>query len=232
MQRGFGGTTFEPVQPVRRDRELTLGPFVLTLLGCGLFTLCGLCFVFGYSVGHRCAESSSTISVPPPAKPVLSQPASPQSKPAAGQSGVQPQPPAETTDSSTASDTNSSGDATPAAGASEPGGNPADARVHMVAATQPVAATQSAQASTGGIVQPALSSPAAGVMVQIAAVSHPEDADVLVGALRKRGYAVTARRDPTDGLLHVQIGPFANRNDAYAMRQKLLNDGYNAIVQP
>ena len=51
-------------------------------------------------------------------------------------------------------------------------------------------------------------------------------------ALRKRGYAVTARRDPADGLLHVQIGPFANRNDANAMRQKLLNDGYNAIVQP
>ena len=80
--------------------------------------------------------------------------------------------------------------------------------------------------------QPALTSQATGIMVQIAAVSHPEDADVLVGALRKRGYAVTARRDPTDGLLHVQIGPFANRNDAYAMRQKLLNDGYNAIVQP
>jgi cell division septation protein DedD len=55
---------------------------------------------------------------------------------------------------------------------------------------------------------------------------------VLVGALRKRGYAVTARRDPTDGLMHVQIGPFANRNDANTMRQKLLNDGYNAIVQP
>jgi DedD protein len=69
------------------------------------------------------------------------------------------------------------------------------------------------------------------LMVQIAAVSHPEDADVLVGALRKRGYAVTARRDPMDGLLHVQIGPFANRSEAFAMRQKLLNDGYNAIVQ-
>ena len=69
-------------------------------------------------------------------------------------------------------------------------------------------------------------------MVQIAAVSHSEDAEVLVGALRKRGYAVTSRRDPTDGLLHVQIGPFANRTEASAMRQKLLNDGYNAIVQP
>jgi cell division septation protein DedD len=230
MQRGYGGTAFEPVQPERRDRELTLGPFVLTLLGCGLFTLCGLCFVFGYTVGHRYAETSTTISVPPPAPRGLSQPASPQSKPAAGQSGAQPQAPAETTDSSDASDTDSTGAGTPAAVAAAPAGNPSGAGVHTVAAaTQPAAVTQPA---TGGIVQPALSSQATGIMVQIAAVSHPEDADVLVGALRKRGYAVSARRDPTDGLLHVQIGPFANRSDAYAMRQKLLNDGYNAIVQP
>jgi cell division septation protein DedD len=69
-------------------------------------------------------------------------------------------------------------------------------------------------------------------MVQIAAVSHAEDAEVLVNALRKRGFAVVARRDAADGLIHVRIGPFANRNDANATRQKLLNDGYNAIVQP
>jgi cell division septation protein DedD len=75
-------------------------------------------------------------------------------------------------------------------------------------------------------------SQSAAIMVQIAAVSHAEDAEVLVGALRKHGYVVGARRDPADGLLHVQIGPFANRSDAMAMRQKLLNDGYNAIVQP
>jgi len=30
----------------------------------------------------------------------------------------------------------------------------------------------------------------------------------------------------------VQIGPFYNRDEAYRWRQKLLNDGYNAIVQP
>ncbi len=74
--------------------------------------------------------------------------------------------------------------------------------------------------------------PALALMVQIAAVSHQEDADVLVGALRKRGYAVSASRDAADNQIHVRIGPFANRNDANAMRQKLLNDGYNAIVQP
>ena len=48
-------------------------------------------------------------------------------------------------------------------------------------------------------------------MVQIAAVSNQEDADVLISALRKRGYAVTVRRDPADNLIHVRIGPFATR---------------------
>jgi cell division septation protein DedD len=69
-------------------------------------------------------------------------------------------------------------------------------------------------------------------MVQVAAVSHAEDADVLVNALRRRGYAVTAHREPADNLIHVRIGPFNNRNDANLWRQKLLNDGYNAILQP
>jgi cell division septation protein DedD len=69
-------------------------------------------------------------------------------------------------------------------------------------------------------------------MVQIAAVSHAEDAEVLVNALRRRGYAVSVRRDPLDNLLHVKVGPFTSRADANAMKLKLLNDGYNAIVEP
>jgi cell division septation protein DedD len=74
--------------------------------------------------------------------------------------------------------------------------------------------------------------PALTLMVQIATVSHQEDADVLVSALRQRGYTATARRDPADNKFHVQIGPFNSRNDANAICQKLLHDGYNAIVQP
>lgn len=68
-------------------------------------------------------------------------------------------------------------------------------------------------------------------MVQIAAVSHQEDADVLVSALRKRGYSVVTRNESRDNLLHVQIGPFATRDAAKAMRAKLLADGYNAILK-
>jgi cell division septation protein DedD len=69
------------------------------------------------------------------------------------------------------------------------------------------------------------------VVVQVAAVSHQEDADVLMTALKKRGYTVTIRQEPQDKLLHVQVGPFANKKDAEAMRQRLLADGYNAIVK-
>jgi cell division septation protein DedD len=74
--------------------------------------------------------------------------------------------------------------------------------------------------------------PALALMVQIAIVSHQEDADVLVRALRKRGYVVSVSRDAADNQYHVRVGPFANRNDANAMRKKLIYDGYNAIVQP
>src|SRR6202020_1886428 len=48
-------------------------------------------------------------------------------------------------------------------------------------------------------------------MVQIAAVARREDADVLVAALRQRGYGVVVRSEPQDKLLHVQVGPFADR---------------------
>ena len=224
MQRGSGGTIFEPVQqPGRRDREVTLGPFMLTMLGCFLFALCGLCFVFGYAVGHSNAESSTAISVPPRAPILMAQSGNSQPKRSAGQGGGQPQaaPAGET----------ATGEIDPGTGAVETSSSgaitqAADPAIHTVAASQPGAV------QSGGTVQAALSTQAGATMVQIAAVTHPEDADVLVGALRKRGYAVSARRDPADGLLHVEIGPFTNRDEAYAMRQKLLNDGYNAIVQP
>lgn len=77
----------------------------------------------------------------------------------------------------------------------------------------------------------ASSTTAGGTMVQIAAVSHQEDASILVAALRRRGYEVLVRNEPTDALFHVQIGPFNSRDQAKAMRARLLTDGYNAILK-
>jgi cell division septation protein DedD len=70
------------------------------------------------------------------------------------------------------------------------------------------------------------------LMVQIATLSHQEDADVLISALRKRGFEPAVSLDATDGQFHVRIGPFNNLSEANAMREKLTNDGYNAVVQP
>ena len=78
--------------------------------------------------------------------------------------------------------------------------------------------------------QPAVSAPGQ-LWVQIAAVSSQEIADIEVAALKKDGYAVAIRHEPQDKLLHVQIGPFSDRKAAEAMRQKVLADGFNAIVK-
>jgi cell division septation protein DedD len=54
---------------------------------------------------------------------------------------------------------------------------------------------------------------------------------MLLNALKRRGYDVTIRHEPQDKLLHIQIGPYPTRKDADVMRQRLLADGYNAIVK-
>lgn len=103
--------------------------------------------------------------------------------------------------------------------------------------TTPTATVPLTPANPGNSEKPApkpaaASNPAAAsFIVQIAAVSHREDADSLLAALEQRGYVVYIRQEPQDKLLHVQIGPFTTRRDADAMRQHLLADGYNAIVK-
>ncbi len=68
-------------------------------------------------------------------------------------------------------------------------------------------------------------------MVQIAAVSSQDVADILTSSLQKKGYSVSVRHEPQDKLLHVQIGPFATRQEAVTMQQRVLADGFNAIVK-
>jgi len=68
-------------------------------------------------------------------------------------------------------------------------------------------------------------------MVQVAAVSKHEDAEILVSALQKKQYPVLIANVPGDPLFHVQVGPFSDPKDAETMRTRLSNDGYNAIVK-
>jgi cell division septation protein DedD len=69
------------------------------------------------------------------------------------------------------------------------------------------------------------------LMVQIMALSNAEGAESMVAALKRHGYDVSVNRDSQDSLLHLEVGPFANKTDAETMRQRLLRDGYNAIIK-
>lgn len=253
MHRGIGGTAFEPAE-TRRDREVTLGPTILVLLGLGLFTLCGVCFVFGYAVGQHVSPPPATAKVQGAAATSASgQNVSAQSKPSASQSSFQPKPAVDTQPATSASDdppaqTPNAGQPaqsapSPTPSTQNPAQNSAAVSSDIPKPAPPVvkaaplgqSSGQQAPVPTSSTVRPAfpqVSAQPGTWMVQIAAVSHPGDAEVLVSALRRRGYAVAVYRDPVDTLMHVQVGPFSTHNDAAAMRQKLLNDGYNAIVQP
>ena len=199
----------EELAPVGNDTELTLGAGAFLAMGCGLLLICGICFGLGYAMGQRSSvDQGATAALPGQDTKAAVMPVSSSAKPGAA-TQMPPQPaPADGT-----ADPNAQTGQDPAAG------GVAQASVNQANDAQ----VRPAPAQATSKVQ--------GWMVQIAAVSHAEDAQVLVDALRKRGYEVTARRDVSDNLIHVQTGPFVNRNDANAMRQKLLSDGYNAIVQ-
>jgi cell division septation protein DedD len=240
MRGVFDEEDLGPVKQ-RRDTELTLGSGTLLAIFFGLVLLCGLCFGLGYALGHRGAQNS-----------VPETPGSSAPQPFAGGSVAKPSASAQTP-ATLPADTGTVTSAADTAQASvQPAGSIPTATAQAVPAGQPVAQPQAQPSGSGGQpqVHPALNSgntvapptlpngavraalePAGNFMVQIAAVSNQEDADVLSNALRKRGYAVNAKREPVDNLIHVRIGPFATAAEANSWKNRLLNDGYNAIVQ-
>ena len=210
------------------DRELTLSSTTLLVIFFGLVLVCGLFFGLGYTLGHR--SSTSAAERESGTTPVNETPA-PASAPATSFDS-KPKPTAATPTAAIAdpAPSPSTDDVQPASASSDTPSQPAAPTVKpALVETKPAAPVQAVKVSAQPAATPA--STPAGIMVQIAAVSNPADANVLIGALQKHGYTVAARRQPTDTLIHVQIGPFPTRADAVAMRQKLLGDGYNAIIK-
>ena len=72
----------------------------------------------------------------------------------------------------------------------------------------------------------------AGGIVQVAAVTKPEDAEALVNALKKKQYpAFAVNNTASDKLYRVQVGPYPDIKDAEAIRTRLVSDGYNPILK-
>ena len=204
MREEFDEDELPPAEQ-RRTTELTLSPTVLLVLFFVLVLLCGLCFGVGYTIGNRGAQVAQH-----PGAGAASQTSASLPKPSAA--------PQKTPDAQS---------------------SVKDLPVINTYSDKPGAGSQrSGQASTAGadstepLIKPAQPETVSALMIQVATVTRQEDADILISALSKRGYTATARHAAADNKLHVQIGPFSNRNDANAMSKKLLHDGYNAIVQP
>jgi DedD protein len=234
--------TQDLLEPEEREREISLGTATVLGIFFVLALICAVFFGFGYSMGRKSAQSV----VAAPADAAVEADGGSSSKPAPGSpakvagshSGEEQ---AET--AAPAAESNDSGSSAPVKTAVAPAvvvAKPSAAASQPVALPQtPAAAPAVRQVSLGrpaaapAAVAPApVAVPGVGtILVQVAAVSHQEDANMLVNALKKRGYTVAIRQVPQDKLLHIQLGPFATKKDADAMKQRLLADGYNAIVK-
>lgn len=209
-----------------QDREISLGTATILGIFFALALLCAVFFGFGYSLGRRSAQTVAAAAVDTP----VAAESTGGSKPAPGSQVSQPSAGRQAASAASVPTTpdNSSAPAADKVIVREAVGTPssdAHPASHTEAVPQQVSSPAAVAPSTVAVGTPG------SAVVQVAAVSHQEDADVLVTALKRKGYNVAIRQVPQDKLLHVQIGPFATKKDAEAMRQRLLADGYNAIVK-
>lgn len=207
----------DDVEPA--DRELTLSTGVILGIFLALVLLCGAFFGFGYKMGSHQSAAPLVGATTDGTQPESTQTESAQTgsstfsgfKPAAGSpagSAARAQEPV--------AETAGSGEAPRGSRAAESESRAAAAAVHEAA---PVVTTPEQPVAAGSYV------------VQVAAVSHEGDAQLLVTALKAKGYPVSAHTEPQDKFFHIQVGPFASMKDAAAAKARLVADGYQPIIK-
>jgi DedD protein len=201
-------TDLQDFQENTGEREISLNTATILGIFFLLALLCAIFFAFGYTMGRRTTSQAAAPVADTPSTLTTNGSAKPAPGSAARSTPATQPPP----------DSDSSAQPDPASS------------IQRVAQplTQPAVDTPKPAPTPAAATTTPAGPPA---MVQVAAVSHQEDADTLVNALKRRGYNVFVRHEPQDKLLHIQIGPLASKKDAEAIRQRLLADGYNAIVK-
>lgn len=230
--------------------DLVLGMPALLGVFFAVALICAVCFGFGYSSGHGLHLTAQGASSTAKAPSGISQqkPPTPATQPEDGELA------------STLQDSRSSTAQAPpftaeVAAKPAPGTSLPAQRQGVVAETTPSATTTvplatrptDAERPTSAMresthfddraapVKAASTAPAGGaplnLMVQIAAVTHAADAETLSTALRHDGFSAIVRTTTGDPFFHVQVGPFASREQAKAMRARLAASGYNAFIK-
>jgi DedD protein len=197
-----------------RDTEITLSTGKLLGIFFALAIVCGVFFTMGYLLGKSNSAGGKT-------EIVATVPSSSAGKPYAGnrtpEAVTQTCPPGSPNCAAAAGTTDTS--------------STAKASDQQSAVQPPSGSKTPDQSTTPPAGTDAKGGTASSFMVQVAAVSKQEDAEILVTALRKKQYPVFIANAAGDPLFHVQVGPFSDRKDAEAMRTRLSGDGYNAIVK-
>jgi cell division septation protein DedD len=202
--RGYPSRT----DPDTGDHEISLGTPTILGIFFALALVCAAFFGFGYTIGRRSIPATAIVADP------INSAGAP--KPAAGSAVAQTIPAAQPS--------------------TDPSPTPVTAVVPLTATSTaaPVSTPPAATVPHPAVVlQPATANlqPATSFVVQVAAVSSQDVADILTSSLQKKGYTVAVRHEPQDKLLHVQIGPFTDKKEAQAMQARVLADGFNAIVK-
>ncbi len=216
-------------QSRRQEKEVQLElrtPSLLILLGV-LAVICGLFYALGYTIGrHSAPQTFSLNSTPPPVH--MSQ----TRRRAQANGGARPPNPAEL---SAAEQGHTPATLTP---------TPTPTSISTTTPAPSVPAPQAPAASTTATpANPPPASPAAAgaggqagpsaiFSVQVFAGVIRSDAVSLAAALKARQYPVFVV-SPTAGqkLYRVQVGPYTSRQEAEAMRARLLADGYTAVIK-
>jgi len=197
------------------DTEITLGTGRLLGLFFGLVVVCAVFFGLGYTLGRNSTAPGGATIVQGAANVPVTVTAG-GTKPAAVKQPTEA--PIVVCAAGQSCDEKSA--AQPAA-AEPPAVDAHDARSAAMVGMKVAPAPELARSGT----------PQSGFVVQIAAVSRKDDADALIGALRKKNYPVFVLADAGDRLFHIQVGPFSDRTEAQKMKDRLAGDGYNAIVK-
>ncbi len=228
------------------DTEITLGMGKLLGLFFMLAATCGIFFAVGYSLG-KTAEREQALKNQPaqtlPADPDVANAkpagaAASEGKASPADSGGSEKQPAPDLTFYRAVKQNPGEQTKPEQELKSAESAKASSNSPAVKSHETPAAVKSSQvakadtpASPAALVPQA--SPSGTFLVQIAAVTHEEDAAALAGALRKKSYAASVVNNPTgkDKLYHVVLGPYPSLQDAEAMKTKLQGEGYSPIVK-
>lgn len=191
-----------------KDTEITLDVFKLLALFFALVALCGVFFGLGYSWGKNSAKSLALDAAQPNVAATAERPSAARTNDSQNFSSnltVNKAVADKSTDSQPAPK-NSTAPAETAVPPPDEDSNPAPATAPVVL-------------------------PTSAYFVQVAAVSKQEDAEALVDALKKKQYPAVIASGSADKLFHVQLGPYGDVKDAEAMRNKLIQAGYNPILK-